>query len=66
MRSENKHRLTCFYELYGYNLDFFDVGTFQLNAYRVSNGLGPRLQFLWLPLDVNNLLDMGSGLFSEK
>ena len=23
MRIEYKHRLTCFYELYGYNLDFF-------------------------------------------
>ena len=34
---------------------FFSVGSFQLNAYRVSNGLGHRLQFLWLPLHVNSL-----------
>ena len=37
-------------------VEFFDVGNFQLNAYRVPKWLGPRLQFLWLPLDVKSLV----------
>jgi hypothetical protein len=28
---------------------------FSIDANRVSNGLGHRWQFLWLPLDVNSL-----------